>query len=359
MRLSKIAIGGMRFRDRQTAIATLRKAIDCGFNYVDTSPCYLRQSEDENSERWVGEALNHADYRQRVMVGTKSTPGNGGLGLGELNLADGFGVRTAENFNRVLNQSLNRLGMNHLDYYHLWTTHTQEQFQEAFRTGGWYDGLTARKESWDHLGITTHADSKTIISFLKQRRFETVTLPLNVINTTRLEAVNYCRDNGIVVFAMNPLAGGFLAAHERLKELALRYLMALEGVHVLIGFATPADVEYAKWIEDTTPSFARPAEEILREVNGIINSREPRCTACGYCLPCPQSINVGACLSYYNVYKYLGMNEARQAFLDKQWEDGLRLDKCTACGLCASRCPNGLDVVRLIKDAKSLLYGKG
>jgi Fe-S oxidoreductase len=53
------------------------------------------------------------------------------------------------------------------------------------------------------------------------------------------------------------------------------------------------------------------------------------------------------------------MNEARQAFLDKQWEDGLRLDKCTACGLCASRCPNGLDVVRLIKDAKSLLYGKG
>ena len=148
MRLSKIVIGGMRFKDRPTAIATIRKAIDCGFNYIDTSPCYLHQSEEENSERWVGSAVNHADYRSRVMVSTKSTPGNGGLGLGDLDLAEGFGVRTTKNFGRMLDQSLKRLGMSHLDYYHLWTTHTQEQFDEAFKKGGWHDGLMARKECW-------------------------------------------------------------------------------------------------------------------------------------------------------------------------------------------------------------------
>lgn len=359
MQLSKIVIGGMRFPDRRTAVATIRKAIDCGFNYIDTSPCYSYQNERENSESWVGEAVNHADYRSRVMVSTKCAPGNGGMGLGEFDQPEGFGVRTSQQLSSMMDQSLKRLGMDHLDYYHLWTTHTQEQLDEAFKKGGWHDGVMARKSCWDHLGITTHADSKTIIRFLRQRPFETVTLPLNVVNTTRMEAVDYARQSGVAVIAMNPLAGGFLAAHERLKELALRYLMALPGVHVLIGFASPGEVEYAKWIADTTPGYAQSAEEIRAEVDGILHSDEPRCTACGYCLPCPQNINVGACLSYYNVFKYLGINAAREAFLQKQWEDGLRLDRCESCGLCASRCPNALDVVRIIESAKTLLYGKG
>jgi len=55
---------------------------------------------------------------------------------------------------------------------------------------------------------------------------------------------------------MNPLAGGFLAARDDLKELALRYLMLLDNVHVLIGYSSVEEVQYARWIQDTMPEFS-------------------------------------------------------------------------------------------------------
>jgi len=358
MQMSEIMIGAMRFKDRRSAVATVRAAIDAGFNYIDCSPCYCFKSETENSETWVGEAINHPQYRSKIMVSAKCTVGNGGMGIGEFEPAEGFGVRTAAQLKQVFDQSRKRLGVERFDYYHLWTTHTDEQFAEAFKPGGWWDGLKQYRQYWDHLGITTHADSKTIIRFLETGRFETVTIPLNVINTTRLDVVAYCRQKGITVIAMNPFAGGFLAAHERLKELALRFLLLLDGVRPLIGFSAVSDVEYARGILDSMPACGMSVDSIRDEVNSLINAAEPRCTACGYCQPCPQGINVGASLSYYNLYKYMGLKEARKAFNEKQWEDGLRLDRCVACGECESRCPNGLKTVAIIKDAKRMLYNK-
>jgi hypothetical protein len=357
MEMSRIVIGGMRLKDRKSGVVTLRAAIDAGFNYIDTSPCYCLKSEKENSERWVGEAVSAPGYRDRVWVSTKCAPGDGGFGLGAFQPQKGFGVRSVAQLQEVFDQSLRRMDLPKVDFYHLWTTHTDEQFQEAMKPGGWYDGVMSRKSQWTHLGVTTHATSDTIIRFLETGRFGTVTIPLNVINPMRLPVVDYCRTKGIRVIAMNPLAGGFLAAREDLKELALRYLMQLEGVHPLIGFSSVEEVEYAKWIQDTMPSWSLSAEEIRTKVRGLMGVDEARCTACGYCSPCPENITVGAALSYYNAYKYLGMKEAKGAFLDKQWEDGLRLDRCVACGQCEVRCPNGLPIREIIQDARKLLYG--
>ena len=348
----------MRFKDRISAEKIIHRAIDAGFNYIDTSPCYCYKSEDENSESWVGSAVNDPDYRSRVMVSAKCAPGNGGWGLGDFDKAKGFGVRSAGQLGEMFEQSKKRIGLSRFDYYHLWTTHTMEQFNEALKPGGWYDGVMARKHQWDHLGVTTHAGDDIILQFLESKKFESVTMPFNVVNTTRMKTVEYCRKNGITVIAMNPLAGGFLAANEKLKELALRYLMALEGVRILIGFSAVEEVDYAKWILDTTKDYKRSPEQILEEVSTLINATEARCTACGYCLPCPEGIAIGACLSYYNLYKYMGMEEAKKAFKNKQWEDGLRLDRCKKCGICESRCPNNLPVMEIIRDAQAMLYDK-
>jgi predicted aldo/keto reductase-like oxidoreductase len=358
MEMSKIVIGAMRFKDRESAIATIHAAIDAGCNYIDCGPCYCYQSEAENSERWVGEAINHPDYRNRIMVSAKCSPGNGGWQLGELNAEKGFGVRSAKDLNRLFDQSKDRIGVDRFDYYHMWTTHTMEQLQEAFKPGGWYEGVKGRGGEWDHLGITTHADSKTIIQFLETGAFEVVTLPLNVVNTTRMDVVDYCAERNITVIAMNPLAGGFLAANERLKELALRFLFSLDNVHPLIGFASPEEAAYAHQILQSQAAYGRTTGQILQEAAELIHSDEPRCTACGYCQPCPEGINVGACLSYYNVYKYMKLVEAKEAFVNKQWEDGLRLDRCKSCGICESRCPNRLPVTAIIDDARTLLYAK-
>lgn len=357
MKHSKICIGAMRFKDRESAAAVIHKAIDCGFNYIDVAPCYCLQSETENSEAWVGAALQDPSYRDRVMVSIKCTSGDGGNGIGEFAPERGMGIRSKEEFRQIFKQSLTRLNLPRVDWYHLWTTHTMEQFNESMKPGGWYDGVLEAGDKWDHLGVTTHADSDIIIKFLKSGKFESVTLPFNVINTTRMKAVEYCNQNNITVLAMNPFAGGFLAQHPQLKEFALRYLMRLD-LHPLIGFSAVEEVEYAKWIEDTMPDYKLSADEILAEVAKLLNTTENRCTACGYCSPCPQKINVGASLSYYNLYKYMNMDSAKKAFNDKQWESGLQLKNCVECGICESRCPNGLSVVDIIRDARKIMYGK-
>jgi uncharacterized protein len=358
MELSKILIGGMRFKDRKSAVEVTRFAIDCGFNYIDTSPCYCYVNEAENSEAWIGEAINHPDYRDRVMVSTKCSAGDGGQGLGPFIPQSGFGVRSPEQLRQVFTQSLNRMHLAAVDYYHLWTTHTSEQFDAAMKPGSWYDGVMEQKGKWNHLGITSHGDAATIISFLETGKFETVTIPFNVINTTRAPVIDYCEKRNMPVIAMNPLAGGFLAAHSGLKELALRFLLTYPSIRILIGFTSVVEVKYAKRILDTKAAQPSDRKKILAKVDMLINADGPRCTSCGYCAPCPQSINLGACLSYYNIYRYMNISQAKKTFLQSQWNNTLQLDRCTSCGLCQERCPNRLPLDAIIKDAKELLYSK-
>ncbi len=358
MELNKIIIGSMRLKDCESGIELIRKAIDAGFNYVDTAPLYRLNNERENSEAWVGKALNYKDYRDRVMVSTKCATSNGGLELGEFERSKGFGVRSKEQFRLVFQQSLKRLNMDYVDFYHLWICHNRVLFDEAFAKDGWYEGFLREKEAGRvrHLGITTHADADTIIDFLKTGLFETVTLPLNVLNRTRLKAVEYCRDKNIKVLAMNPLGGGFLAADERIRELAFKYLLSLDNVSILAGFTSVEEVEYAVKMKKEYEANPLSTDFIVERVKEIISNEEPRCTGCGYCQPCPNFIDIGAALSYYNLYKYLGLEEARKSFADLQWNPRFRLDQCASCGMCEKRCPNSLPVRAIIRDAVKIMY---
>lgn len=358
MNLSKILIGTMRVGTSDTAGSVIRRAIDLGSNYIDTAPLYRFCSSEENSEVWVGRAVASEDYRKRVMVSTKSAVSDGGLGLGDYQLPVGFGIRTKEHFTAMLEQSLSRLNLPYVDFYHLWICHTKEQFAEAFKPEGWYSGLVKALEAGKikHLGITTHADADTIIGFLETGYFETVTLPLNVLNVTRMKAVEYCAAKGIPVLAMNPLGGGFLAADSRLKELAFKYLLSLENVHILAGFTSVEEVDFAWRMKAEYDNHPVSTTEILKEVHELLPQAEPHCTGCGYCQPCPQFIEVGAALSFYNLYHYLNLTEAKKSFMDLQWNPRYKLSNCVACGQCEKRCPNTLPVRQIIENAKKVLY---
>ncbi len=358
MEMNKIIVGSMRLPDRDTAAKIIRKSIDYGFNYIDTAPAYRLQNDTENAEAWVGAAVNYNNYRDRTLISIKSATADGRMGLGEFVPDKGFSVRTSAQFEQIFNQSLTRLGLSQVDYYHLWVCHTLQHFEEAFKPDGWYEGFLKEKKAGrvKHLGITTHANSETIIRFLESGCFETVTMPLNVTNLTRMAAVKYATEKKIKVIAMNPLGGGFLATDEHLKELALRYLMALDNVHILIGFTSETEVEYAKWILDTSLKNPANPDEILAEIQKLINTTEPRCTGCGYCEPCPQSIEIGGALAHYNLYKYLHLDQAKKRFQQLQWNIRYNLKNCIECGLCEERCPNRLPVRKLINDAKGMLY---
>lgn len=371
--LSTLCLGAMRFPDRDTAVRIIKYAIDNGINYIDTSPGYCRSSETENSERWIGSALESGNYRERVLVSSKSTPGNGGLGIGEeFRKATGFGVRTKEQAREMIQQSLDRMRLKKLDWYQLWTTHTQEQLNEALKPGGWLEGVLEAKDEglFDHLGITTHADSETVISFLETGYFEMVTLPYNILDTSRQEAIDYAIRNSIIVVAMNPLSGGLLTGHshviekefsdlgiESVEDLALGFILSQRNIHPLVGVSNVEQLELdlhiaakPRWDEDLRI-------DVLSRFNDLKSSSSGACTGCGYCKPCPEGIDIGAALHHYNLYKIFGLVEpAKMRFASARRNNtALEIERCAECGECESKCPNSLPVREMLKEQQRVM----
>jgi predicted aldo/keto reductase-like oxidoreductase len=371
--LSNICLGAMRFADRETAVTVLHRAIDEGINYVDTSPGYCRKSEAENSESWIGSALKAEDYRERILVSSKSTPGNGGLGLGEEFVkASGFGVRTKEQSKEMIHQSLSRMGLKKLDWYQLWTTHTQEQLDEALKPGGWLEGvLEARDEGlFSHLGITTHADSETVISFLETGYFEMVTLPYNILDTSRQKAIQYAAENGIIAVAMNPLSGGLLTGHsdvieqefadlgvERVEDLALGFILSQPDIHPIVGISSVEQLELDLRIASKPRWTENVRIDVLSRFNKLKSSSNKACTGCNYCKPCPEGIDIGAVLHYYNLYKVFGLRVPAKDRFKRAYRNNkaFKIENCVECGQCESRCPNSLPIRRMLKEQQRVM----
>ena len=70
------------------------------------------------------------------------------------------------------------------------------------------------------------------------------------------------------------------------------------------------------------------------------------CRGCGYCMPCPQGIQINNCARMS-----LMIRRAPSAgWLGEKWQAEMaKIDTCLNCGQCKSRCPYELDTPALLK----------
>ncbi|MBN1868809.1 aldo/keto reductase [Candidatus Sumerlaeota bacterium] len=367
--VSALAFGCMRFKDEDSAVEAVHKAVELGVNYFDVAPAYCK----ERSESWLGAALEGLD-RSQLIVTAKSSPGNGGVEIGEFQPNRGFGIRAADDARRQIERSMKVLGVDHLDMYQFWAVHSEDVFQEGIKKGGFLEGVLLAKEEglFDYLGLTTHGQDDETLHYLQDSpcEFDMVTIPFHLADARRVRTVEYCAERGIGIVAMNPLAGGRLArsapvlasiAEElgfaSLVEPALRFTAhypgvtaALNGIsysnHAVQGAAA---VEKGPLPENVLDALRKRLDELFANV-----SLKHLCTACGYCGECPQGILIPQVLEAFINLRIPSLSEetrAQIAALTREEEPGWDPSLCTACGECQSRCPNKIPIVELMAEA--------
>lgn len=348
-KVSVISFGGMRFADPKNmdeAAAVVHYAHSKGINYFDTAPYYC----DDKSEEICGLAFKTMK-RDSYYVSTK---------CGE---ADGAKVRES------LERSLTRLGVGHVDFFHIWCLVTLDAWSKRKSGGAVAAAMKAKEEGLiKHVVVSSHLPGDELAQVLGEGYFEGVTLGYCAINFPyRQAAVDAAGKLNLGVVTMNPLGGGIIPQNaKRLDFLrgpndptvvsaALRFNISQPAItSALVGFTTREHVDEACAAADNfTPYGAGHMEAMQQKLQA---SFDGLCTGCGYCLPCPKELNIPKFMDAYNqkVLGTLGEAEIRNRL---KWHWGLNPSDaatCASCGACEGRCTQRLPIMEQMKEIAAI-----
>ena len=348
--VSVIGFGGMRFprpKDPQAMADLVVYAHSQGINYFDTAPYYC----DDKSEEIMGLAFKRLP-RASFYCSTKC------------------GSARGDELRQSLERSLTRLGVQAIDFFHIWCMLRPEQLQERLAGGAIPAALKAKEEGLvRHVVISAHMAGEEIATVLNSGHFEGITLGYNVLNFPfRQAGVAAAERLGLGVVTMNPLGGGMIPRQaERLTflkgegdrsvtEAALRFNISQPGITVaLVGFAERAEIDQAVAAVENFKPY--PAEHIERLKGRIREGFNGFCTGCGYCLPCPANVEIPKMMDSYNQKILDGGNIATR--LREHWS--LSPDAaaaCTQCGHCEESCTQHLPIRDRLAEIAKLIDKK-
>ncbi|MGD0622740.1 MAG: aldo/keto reductase [Thermacetogeniaceae bacterium] len=341
--------------DQQLATRLIHYAIDCGVNYFDTAYPYL----GGQSETVLGKALQ-GGRRQKVFLTTKLP-----LWL----------AKSSADFEATLNQQLQKLGTDYLDFYllHGLSAATWEralsfnvlEFLEQIKA----DGRVR------HVGFSFHDQFPVFRSIVDAYDWSLCQIQFNYVDVNYqagLQGLQYASGKGLGLVIMEPLRGGKLAENlppdveaiwsgakirRSPAEWALRWLWNFPAIScVLSGMNTMQQLEEnINVASDATPDTLTEEELVLYDrVKAFYDQRiKVDCTGCGYCMPCPEGVNIPGNFSAYN---QLHMFDERMA--GRMIPPGQQADACKECGQCEDLCPQKLPISELLKDvARDLMAG--
>jgi len=353
-KVSALGFGCMRFPtiggqtskiDEAEATKMLHYAIDHGVNYVDTAYPY----HDGNSEPFLGRALK-GGYRDKVRLATKLPC---------------WLVTKTKDFDKYLNEQLQRLQTEHVDFYLLHAL--KEQSWHRMRDLGvleWAEKAIADGRI-GYLGFSFHdkfSVFKEIIDAYDKWTFCQIQYNyIDVEEQAGMRGLQYAASKGLAVVIMEPLLGGGLAnPPEVIRRLwnratkrrtpvdwALQWLWNQPEVSVVLsGMSTMQQVK------ENVASAGKSGIGTLSaaELDLVARVREAHkglylipCTGCGYCLPCPNGINIPRLIELFNKGRmYEALEQVRFRYGDIPEE--ARANVCEKCQQCEEVCPQQIAI---------------
>lgn len=358
--ISLLGFGCMRFPlngegkiDREKATAMLDHAYRCGVNYFDTAHPY----HNGESEEFMGEYLSKYD-RETYNIATKLPC---------------WQVESVEGAKRIFAQQLEKLKCGYVDFYLLHSL-SGAKFEKMV-TLGVLEQLEEYKRRGliKYLGFSFHDSYEAFEKIINYKDWDFCQLQLNYMDTdiqAGLRGYELAQSRSTPVIVMEPIKGGTLAsvpdeisrlfaekASSTAPSLAIRWAGSLDGVlTVLSGMSTMEQVE------ENVSTFAdfKPLDDtehaVIDEAKRMFLSRVKNgCTGCGYCMPCPQGVNIPSSFALWNKYGMFDNKAATKSKWQNDTDESTKPKNCIACGRCEALCPQKIKITDDLKRLEAEL----
>jgi len=320
--VSRVGFGGIPIQQlkQEEANEIIDKALELGINFIDSARGY------NESERLIGNAL--VGKREKVYLASKSMS------------------KDKESMLKDVEGSLQDFRTGYIDLYQLHNITSLEELQRAMKSDG---ALTALKELKEkgivkHIGITSHK-LDIIVKALEIDDFETIQYPFSVIEQQAKELFNKAHEMGIGTIAMKPLAGGSLDD----ARAAIKYILEDSNMDCAIpGMDSIEQVIQNVGAADAIKLTKEEKDELIKKASEL---GQTFCRRCGYCLPCPQRINIPLLFifeGYYTRYDLVDWAVERYNGME------VKADACIKCGICEKRCPYELPIREMLERTKNV-----
>jgi len=351
--------------DQKLLNEQIRRLLDAGVNYFDTSPAYCSGM----SEKCLGEALVKSGYsRKDYFLATKIS-----------NFAEvQFSLDACK---KMFEESLRLLHTDYIDNYLVHNTGYggYENFFRRFVDNGvidWAIGL--RKEGRiRNFGFSYHGDRRTLDWCLKEHgriKWDFVQIQMNYSDWRHANVTNpddLCSEylyreltaRKLPIIIMEPLLGGRLARYNyalarELKPLdpeaslarwALRFCGSFDNVLTVLSGMTRME-----HVEENIATFSplKPCTEaefaaLERAATAMVKQNTVPCNKCNYCMPCPYGLDIPELLTFLNWYRTSETKPSAREVLKRYRQavpDLRSAEHCTGCGRCSPHCPQGIDI---------------
>lgn len=313
LEVNKIGFGALPIqrRNMDDSLAILNRAYESGIDFYDTARFYT------DSEEKLGKAFE--DVRDKIYLASKTA------------------AETPEDFWNDLETSLKELRTDYLDLYqHHNISFCPKEGDEMTNAM-----LEAKEEGLiKHIGITTH---KITIAHeaLDSGLYETLQYPFSYISgDEELKIVQKCKELDVGFIAMKAMGGGLL----KNAKASFAYMNQFDNVLPIWGVQHMSELEeFLSFPNDliVDESLQRDIEEDKKVLGDNF------CRGCGYCMPCPEGINISLCARMSLWIRRFptepNMDERTQQIMQKTRD-------CIECYACVDNCPYELDIPELLKE---------
>ncbi len=357
--ISILGYGCMRFTkngseiDLDKAERELMYAIRHGVNYLDTAYVY------PGNEEAVGKILAKNHCREDIYLATKLPH---------------YLIRSSAGAEKKFQEELRRLQTDYIDFYLMHMLNDVRTWEKlvGFGITEW---IREKKEQGQihRIGFSYHGNAGNFRALLDAYDWDFCQIQYNYLDEhtqAGREGLMYAAEKGIPVIIMEPLRGGRLVnnlsaeARDLISrsgytpaELAFRWLWDQPQVTcVLSGMNSMEMVEENLRIADSARAgaFAQEQKELIEQVRQEIGRKmKVGCTGCGYCMPCPNKVDIPMAFHCYNVKYTEGRKSGMWEYLQStaMRRETSSASQCIRCGKCEKHCPQGIPIREKLEEA--------